>query len=228
MKKKIYSMVPALMLGLLTLAACSGSDNNDNNDENTENGDGATAQTNGRTLVVYFSKTLPDGVDATTGATDVVRENGTNYGANQYLALMIANKIKADTLRLTVSASHYPLAYSELATFARSEKDNNSHPALTSRTVNMADYSNIIISTPIWWYTIPMPVYSFLDAYDLSGKRVFVATTHAGSGLADAITVIRREEPGATVSPTGFSVRASGVQQNISGSVDAWLRNIGF
>lgn len=46
---------------------------------------------------------------------------------------------------------------------ARNEADNNSHPRLTSRDVDLSDYDNIFISTPIWWYSLPMPVLSFLE-----------------------------------------------------------------
>lgn len=235
--KKFSLGLAALLLGALTFTACSSSnDDNDNqvnnesnNTENTANNNDSTRTDSiGRTLVVYYSQNLPDGVDGTTGATDIVRENGSQYGANQYLAMLIARRTNADTLRITVERGHYPSTYNDLATFARSEADSNSHPALTSRTVDMADYDNVVISTPIWWYHLPMPVLSFLDRYDLSGKHVFVATTHAGSGLADAISIISREEPDAIVSNTGLSVRASSVSANTGSEVNEWVERIGL
>lgn len=229
MKKLSFSIMVLLSAALLFFAACSDDDSTIPNPEQQETGDDNNADgAVGKTLVVYFSQTVPDGVDATTGATNVVNENNNSYGANQYLALMIAGKTGADVLRLTVADGYYPVEYNDLAAFARDERDNGTHPALTSPEVSMSDYTNVIISTPIWWYTIPMPVYSFLDAYDLSGKHVFVATTHAGSGLANAIEVISSQEPGATVSDDGFSVRASQVSASISSDVDSWLRRLGF
>ncbi len=222
----------ALLFGSLAFTACSSSvDDNDeqgNETEVTPDKDNENADSTGRTLVVYYSQKIPDGVDGTTGATDIIRENGNQYGANQYLAMLIARKVNADTLRITVERGHYPSTYNDLATFARNEGQTNTHPALTSRNVDMADYDSIIISTPIWWYTIPMPVYSFLDKYDLSGKYVFVATTHAGSGLADAISVIQRQEPNAIVSTNGLAVRASSVSANTASTVNDWLSRIGF
>lgn len=224
----------ALLFGSLAFTACSSSDgDNDEQGNETEaapdkDSEDENADSAGRTLVVYYSQKIPDGVDGTTGATDIIRENGTSYGANQYLALLIARRLNADTLRITVERGHYPSTYNDLATFARNEGQTNTHPALTSRNVDMAGYDSIIISTPIWWYTIPMPVYSFLDKYDLSGKHVFVAATHAGSGLADAISVIRRQEPDAVVSTNGLAVRASSVSENTAGTVNEWLSRIGF
>ena len=216
-----------LMLFVTAMVACSGSDS-PSNITGTDNGLPDSTSTDGKTLVVYFSKTLPAEVDNVTGATDIVSDNGNDYGANQYLALMIARDLDADTLRLTVAADHYPLSYEDLASYARQERDQNSHPVLTSRHVDLSDFTNIIIGTPIWWYTIPMPVYSFLDAYDLSGKNVFVYTTHAGSGLADALSVIRREEPRANVSSTALSVRASSVSASTSTQVGQWLTQTGL
>lgn len=223
MKMKRLSMTTGvLMLIIMLFAACSGDSSNTPEPEERPN----AAQ--GKNLVVYFSQIIPEGVDATTGATNIVREDGNDYGAAQYLAMMIARKTNADTLRLTVANGHYPVGYNDLAEFARNERDNNSHPTLTSRRVNMADYANIIVVTPIWWYTVPMPVYSFLYDYNLSGKNVYVVTTHAGSGLADAIAVLRREEPNANVSSEAFTITASQVSAGSSSRVDQWLNRIGL
>lgn len=213
-----------LLLTAILMAACSG----DNENVPEQGADTISNSADGKALVVYFSQTIPEDVDATTGATNVVRENGNDYGAAQYLALMVARKTAADTLRLTVARGHYPVEYNDLADFARTERDNNSHPTLTSRRVNMSDYTNIIVVTPVWWYTVPMPIYSFLDAYDLSNKNVFVAITHAGSGLADALTVIRHEEPQANVSSVAFTIAANQVSSGSSSAVDDWLERAGF
>lgn len=228
--KRFSLAIAVLLASALALAACSGNDDdNDAQGGNTEstNDDDLRANSGSRTLVVYYSQKLPDGVDGTTGATDIVREGNNQYGANQYLAMLIASRVEGDTLRLTVERGHYPSTYAELAAYARNEADRRQHPALTSRVVDMSNYDNVIISTPVWWYSLPMPVLSFLDRYDLGGKHVFVATTHAGSGLADAISVVRREEPGAEVSSNGLAVRASTVSASTASAVNDWLKEAG-
>lgn len=228
MKKNVFSLM-ALMISLLAFTACSSSDDdNDSRDNNSTEDNGVRADSTGRTLVVYYSQKLPDGVDGTTGATDIIRDGDTQYGSNQYLALMIARKVNADTLRLTVRSGYYPRTYNELASFARDERDNNTHPVLTSRRVDMSDYNNIFISAPVWWGTIPMPVASFLDAYDLSGKHVFVVTTHAGSGAGSNRSTIQQLEPNAIVSSNVLAVRARSVGASTSSTVDDWLSEIGF
>lgn len=228
MKRFKFGIIPVLLFGLFALTACSSDDDDNSQGSNNTEDNGVRADSTGRTLVVYYSQKLPDGVDGTTGATDIIREDGVQYGSNQYLALMIARKVNADTLRLTVASGYYPTTYSALASFARDERDNGTHPALTSRRVDIADYDNIFISAPVWWGTIPMPVASFLDAYDLGGKHVFVVTTHAGSGAGSNRSAIQQLEPDAIVSSNVLAVRASSVGASTSATVDNWLEAIGF
>ena len=218
MQKILFTAV--MMTALLT--ACSSDDDNNTNApiEPIDN-------PNGKTLVVYFSKTVPDGVDASTGATQVFNYKDRELGATQWVAQQIADRTGADMHRITVADGYYPVTYNELADFARNEKEAGTHPVLTSMLTNLADYQNIIIGTPVWWYTVPMPIYSFLDAYDLSGKKIMVFTTHEGSGLADAISVIRQQEPQASVNATGFQTRgaSAGSQSN---AINEWLNGLGY
>ena len=213
MQKILFTAV--MMTALLT--ACSSDDDN-----NTNAPIEPIYNPNGKTLVVYFSKTVPDGVDASTGATQVF-----NYKDTQWVAQQIADRTGADMHRITVADGYYPVTYNELADFARNEKEAGTHPALTSTLTNLADYQNVIIGTPVWWYTVPMPIYSFLDTYDLSGKKIMVFTTHEGSGLADAINVIRQQEPQASVNATGFQTRgaSAGSQSN---AINEWLNGLGY
>lgn len=209
--KKVIAMMAAVVL----LAGCSKDDEN----EVVEPIEDAS----GKTLVVYFHGPMPDGVDASTGATPVV--NG--MSATQYVAQQIVDLTGADVHHITVADAHYPKVYEELATFAHSEKEAGTHPALTSQLTNLSDYKNVIIGTPVWWYTLPMPIYSFLDTYDLSGKNVMVFTTHEGSGLADAIERIKEQEPNATVSSTGFHSRGNNVASQ-GDAIKNWITGLGF
>ena len=210
MKKMIWMMAAAVLL-----AGCSKDDDN----EVTNPVDGV----DGKTLVVYFDGPMPDGVDATTGATPVV--NG--MSATQYVAQQIVELTGADVHHITVADNHYPKVYEELATFARSEKESGTHPALTSRLANLDEYKNVIIGTPVWWYTLPMPIHSFLDSYNLSGKNVMVFTTHEGSGLADAIERIKEQEPNAIVSSNGFHSRGNNVASQ-GDAIKNWITRLGF
>ena len=56
-----------------------------------------------------------------------------------------------------------------------------------------------------------MPVYTFLDTYDLSGKTVIPFTVHGGSGFADTVRTIAEMEPNASVSEVGLSISRNNV-----------------
>ena len=73
---------------------------------------------------------------------------------------------------------------------------------------------------------MPMPIYTFLDEYDLSGKTIAPFITHAGSGLSGTPENIKEEEPNATVTE-GLAVNGSN-SRNSQSTVNNWLAEIGF
>lgn len=180
---------------------------------------------NGKSIVVYFSNPLP-GVDAVAGASITIKD-GQKYGSVQYIAEVIKEKTDSDIHRITVEENHYPTVYRELADFANAEKADNARPKLTSTLTNLDDYDVIFLGTPIWWYTLPMPVFSFLDRYDLSGKKVIPFTAHEGSGLGGAPATIKAEEPYATVETNGFSARGTQTSSQ-DDAIKSWLKSLGF
>lgn len=144
--KKIVVVLMSMLAMLV--AACSGS-----NAEaiSTDNG-GKIMQSENKTnsskaLVVYYSRS----------------------GNTEALARMIGNETGADMFRVT-TVTPYPEAYRETTEVARAERDNNARPAINGRVENMADYDVVYIGVPNWWSTMPMPMFTFLEQYDLSGK----------------------------------------------------------
>ena len=188
--------------------------------------DPAAAPQEGKTVIVYFSKTVPEGVDATTGATPTATYKGRTLGATQYIATLVQEQTGADVQRITVADDHYPVEYNALADFAKDERDKDIHPTLTS-THNLSQYQNVIIGMPVWWYTMPMPMYSFFNNVDLSGKNVYIFTTHAGSGLNNNPKRVKDVEPNANVSTDGLAVSGERVAQNAP-SITTWLQRIGL
>ena len=74
-----------------------------------------------------------------------------------------------------------------------------------------------------------MPIYSFLDTYDLSGKNVMVFTTHEGSGLSGTDSSIA-STTGAQVL-TAIDMRGSTAQalkDDTKQTVRTWLDDLGF
>ena len=64
--------------------------------------------------------------------------------------------------------------------------DKNSRPAITDKLENMADYDVIYVGFPIWWYTAPTIINTFMESYDLKGKTVIPFATSGGSTIEQA------------------------------------------
>ena len=73
--------------------------------------------------------------------------------------------------------------------------DPASRPAFVKDLENAGEYDLIYIGFPIWWYTAPTIINSFLEAYDFSGKTVVFFATSGGSGLKKANADFRKRYP---------------------------------
>lgn len=58
-----------------------------------------------------------------------------------------------------------------------------SRPSITNKLTNMEEYSTIYLGFPIWWYTAPTIINTFLESYDFSNKKIIVFCTSGGSSL---------------------------------------------
>lgn len=78
--------------------------------------------------------------------------------------------------------------------FEDSQKDlmNNIHPRLRTKIDNFEQYDVIFLGYPVWWATLPMPVISFLDKYDFSGKTVFPFVSHSGSEFGASVSELNK------------------------------------
>ena len=65
-------------------------------------------------------------------------------------------------------------------------KDKNSRPAITDKLKNMQDYDVVYVGFPIWWYTCPTIINTFMESYDFKGKTVIPFATSGGSSIKKA------------------------------------------
>ena len=159
------------------------------------------AQAAPKVLVAYFSRA------------------GENYhvgyiqkGNTEIVAELLAQKTGGDLFHIE-SVSGYPVGYEEAKKVARAERKSDARPALTAAVSDFASYDVIYLGYPIWSANMPMPVYTFLESYDFSGKTVIPFCTHEGSGLTSTPDKIRAAIPKATVMP-GLAIRGTTAQQD--------------
>lgn len=65
---------------------------------------------------------------------------------------------------------------------SREMSDKNSRPEIEN-TINIKDYDEIYLGFPIWWYTAPTIIKTFLCSQDFSNKIIYIFATSGGSGL---------------------------------------------
>lgn len=70
-----------------------------------------------------------------------------------------------------------------------------------------------------------MPLYTFLEQYDLSNKTIIPFTTHGGSGFSSTIETIAKLQPNATIVSNGLSISRNDVA-SAGDSVKEWLSDL--
>ena len=65
-------------------------------------------------------------------------------------------------------------------------KDKNSRPAFVKDLKDADSYDRIFIGFPVWWYTAPTIINTFIEAYGFEGKTVIFFATSGGSTIDKA------------------------------------------
>ena len=86
----------------------------------------------------------------------------------------------------------------------------------------MADYDTIIVGYPNWWASIPMPIATFLESYDLSGKRIIPFCSHGGGRLGQSVSAISKLAPASDIGEA-LSVHYRG-GSSLDRNIDDWLK----
>lgn len=187
-------------------------------------------QQNHKVLIAYFSQpenVSLDGVDALSGAS-LLRKNQHILGATQYIAQLIEQKTGGELYRIEPTRP-YPLDHKPLVDLAAQEKKEGVRPGIKSSLPDLGQYDTVFIGYPIWWYQMPMILYTFLEDNDFSGKRIIPFSTHGGSRLSGTLREISRLQPDAQVETEAFTISRNDVADNSTPEeVYEWLDDLGF
>ena len=77
--------------------------------------------------------------------------------------------------------------------------DKGSRVEIQNRVDDMSIYDTIYIGFPIWWYTAPHIINSFLEQYDLSNKTIIPFATSGSSNIGNSSTDLKESANNATV-----------------------------
>lgn len=73
--------------------------------------------------------------------------------------------------------------------------DLSSRPAIKGKVENLNDYDTVFIGFPVWWYTAPTIINTFIEANDLKGKTVIPFCTSGGSSIKKSAEDLKKAYP---------------------------------
>ncbi|MFF3712961.1 flavodoxin [Streptomyces phaeochromogenes] len=180
-----------------------------------------------RTLIAYFS--VPETEDPDNMSDD--EENSTHVvdgkvlGNTQYVAQIIEKRTGAEVFRIE-TAEELPLDHATLEDLALEQQEGNARPKLKTLIPNLEDYDTVFVGYPIWWYDLPMPMYTFLEEHDFGGKDIILFSTHGGNRLSGTVETITETLSDSTVISNAFTISRDDMGE-AEAEVGGWLDSLG-
>jgi flavodoxin len=166
-------------------------------------GNAAESKTGSKILIAYFS-----------------------WGGNtRGIARQIHDQVGGDIFEIEC-VTPYSSNYNTCLEEAQRDQRQQARPALKTHAPDMAQYDVILLGYPNWWASIPMPIASFLEEYDFSGKKIVPFCSHGGGRLGQSVSAIAKLCPKSTILEA-LSVHYSGGNYLVS-DIDAWLLKTGI
>lgn len=149
-----------------------------------------------------------------------------SWGGNtKGIAEEIQRQTGADLFEITL-VNPYSSDYNTVLDEAQRDQNAQARPELASHVENMEQYDTIMIGYPNWWASIPMPIASFLEEYDFSGKTIIPFCSHGGGRFGQSLTAIAKLAPDAAMGEA-LSIHYSGSSE-LSSDVTDWLSSNGI
>lgn len=201
--KNIFKVLLVIVLMVSIVGCNNGEENNQNDVPSTTQSQPNDNQTvsNGNILVAYFSwadnAVLDDDVDTVSSPSVIAPGNV------QQLATWVQEETGGQLFSIQVK-DPYPSDWDECLSRANEERRDDARPELVANVENIDEYDVVFLGYPNWWYGVPMPLLSFLEANDLSDKQVYLFCSHGTGGLANSVEIISEALPDSTISDNIF------------------------
>lgn len=100
----------------------------------------------------------------------------------------------------------------------REQKNESARPKIKGKIKNIRKYDVIFIGYPIWWGKEPMIIRTFLESYNLKGKKIVPFCTSGGSGISGSRKGMKAAAKGAKV------MKGKDLTDASSKSVEKWAK----
>ena len=165
-----------------------------------------------KTLIAFFSRADENYFG---GAMRYVK-----VGNTEIVCGILQKLIDADVCKIEMKTPYSPV-YMTCIEEAKRDLRAKARPELVALPESVEDYDTIVLAYPNYWGTMPMAVYTFLEAFDFSGKTILPLCTNEGSGMGASEREIKKTCPGAEVK-AGLPVTGSAAA-GCEGSLKRWL-----
>lgn len=64
-----------------------------------------------------------------------------------------------------------------------------------AETCDVEKYDTVVIGFPVWWYTAPTIINTFIESVDLKGKTIKVFCTSGGTGIDGCVSDLQNAYP---------------------------------
>ena len=119
-------------------------------------------------------------------------------GTTKKTAELLAEAAGADLYEITPKVAYTKADLNWMDKKSRSSVEMNDkkfRPEIEDKDANIAEYDEIILGFPIWWYVAPTIVNTFLEKFDFSGKKVVLFATSGGSGFGNTVRELQPSAP---------------------------------
>lgn len=127
-----------------------------------------------KTLVAYYSQT----------------------GNTKRAAEKIANLTNANLFEI-IPETPYPEKHDPCLEKQINDIKTNARPKIRNRLSDINSYDTIFVGYPIWYYQAPLVINTFLESYNLSGKKVIPFCTSGGYPIENSIKALKPSAPNA-------------------------------
>ena len=100
----------------------------------------------------------------------------------------------------------------------KEQNDESSRPKIKGKVKNIRKYDVIFIGYPIWHGKEPMIIRTFLESYNLKGKKIVPFCTSGGSGISGSTKGVKAAAKGAKV------VKGKDLTDSSAKSVKNWAK----
>lgn len=149
-------------------------------------------------------------------------------GHTKMIAESIQKKLQCDILEIKPEKA-YSRDYELVVSEEQNNSSSNKTPEIENINIDLSKYDEIIIGTPVWWYTIAPVIRTFLKQNDLSNKKIIPFATNAG-WLGHTFQEIRDLCPNSNVENEMNIVFTEDYRENQivtePDEIDKWMSNL--